>query len=418
MSLPDRLDPKKNTWLQNGPAKDLLNLLNAKQADSTRFVGGCVRNALMEEPVKDIDIATKLLPKAVESIASDAGYKVIPTGIDHGTLTVVIAGSAFEVTTLRKDVQSDGRRAVTAFSEDWDEDSLRRDFRFNAIYCDGDGKLYDPQGGIRDATRREVVFIGEPEDRIREDYLRILRYFRFFAHYGSGRPDRAAITACARLKDGIKDLSAERIWKELKLLLAAPDPLKAVRWMRTAEVLQQCFPGSRDVDQLAQLLASEAEMKWKIDPLLRFMALIDPSKARAICNRLKMSGAEKARIMAFANNGPVLPGEDFMDVSRRLYQKVVSGYVDAAKIALGKYEGRDRRDIEDMLDFADDWERPVFPVTARHLMDVGYAPGKELGDLLWALEDEWIQSGFALSMDELRAKIGNLGSGGKSGGRG
>jgi len=418
MSLPERLDPKQNTWLQNGPAQSLLALLNKNKVDSTRFVGGCVRNALMGEAVADVDLATKLLPDQVQTIASEAGHKVIPTGIEHGTVTVVIAGVALEVTTLRKDVQSNGRRAVVAFADNWDDDSLRRDFRFNAIYCDGDGNLYDPQNGIKDAIAREVVFIGEPEARIREDYLRILRYFRFFAHYGSVRPDRDAITACARLKDGIKSLSSERIWKELKVLLAAADPVKSVRWMRTAEVLQQCFPGSRDVDQLAQLLVSEKKMNWPVDPMLRFMALIDPGKARAISKKLKLSNAENSRLMAFANNGQVRPGEDFMDVSRRLYKKVVSGYVDAAKIALGQYEGRDRRDIEDMLDFADEWERPVFPVTAKHLMDVGYTQGKELGDLLWALEDEWISSGFALSMDELRAKIGNLGSGGKSGGQG
>ncbi|MBL1430796.1 MAG: CCA tRNA nucleotidyltransferase [Robiginitomaculum sp.] len=418
MKLPTSLDVKQHQWLQNGSAMTLLNMLNNHQADSTRFVGGCIRNALMGETVGDIDLATKLLPDEVMKIVGDAGHKTVPTGIDHGTITAVIGVSAFEVTTLRKDVQTDGRRAVTAFSQSWDEDSLRRDFRFNAIYCDAAGELYDPQGGIKDAIEREVVFIGNPDDRINEDFLRILRYFRFFAHYGSGRPDRAAITACSRLKSGIENLSAERIWKELQALLAAADPVKSVRWMRTSEVLQKCFPGSTDVDQLSQLIVSEEKMNWPIDPILRFMALLDPAKAREASKHLKLSNAQNSRVMAYVRNGPVVPGEDFMDVSRRLYRKVVSGYVDAAKLALGKYEGRERRDIDDMLDFAAEWERPVFPVTAKHLMDVGYKQGKELGDLLWSLEDEWISSGFALSMDELRAKIGNLGGGGKSGGQG
>lgn len=418
MSLPKRLDPEQHKWLQPGPALILLDLLNKVRPLSTRFVGGCIRNSLMGQPVADIDLATMHLPADVQKIAEAAGHKVVPTGIEYGTVTVIIAGQAFEVTTLRKDVETDGRRAVTAFSTDWREDSQRRDFRFNAIYCDGSGSLYDPQGGIADALSREVVFIGKADERITEDYLRILRYFRFFAWYGDGRPNREAITACARLKDGIEKLSAERVWKELKNLLGAPDPVKSMRWMRTAEVLQQCFPGSRDVDQLAQLIASEQGLDWPVDPLLRFMALLDPNKARAASKKLKMSNAENTRIMAFANNGPVVPGEDFMDVSRRLYRKVVSGYVDAAKIALGKYEGRERRDIDDMLDFASEWERPVFPVTAKHLMDAGYEQGKKLGDLLWSLEDEWITSGFALSTDELRAKIGNLGTGGKSGGQG
>lgn len=418
MPVPTTLDPEQHNWLQSGPGLLLLDLLNKQRSSSTRFVGGCIRNALMGQKVADIDLATKLRPEEVQKVVTAAGHKVIPTGIAHGTVTAVVNGIAFEVTTLRKDVQTDGRRAVTEFSEDWDEDSLRRDFRFNAIYCDGAGNLYDPQAGIADALAGEVVFIGEAEDRIHEDYLRILRFFRFFAHYGSGRPDRAAITACARLKGGIESLSSERIWKELKSLLSASDPVKAVRWMRTAEVLQKCFPGSRDVDQLDQLVVSEGQMNWTADPLLRFMSLLDPEQARAASKRLKLSNAENTRVMAFANNGLVVPGEDFMDVSRRLYRKVVSGYVDAAKIALGKYQDRDRRDIDDMLDFAEEWERPVFPVTAKHLLDVGYQPGKELGDLLWELEDEWISSGFALSMDELRAKIGNLGGGGKSGGQG
>lgn len=417
-SLPSTLDPQEHTWLAQGPAAQLLQLLESHASDSTRFVGGCVRNALMGEPVADIDLATKFTPDEVQVICEKSGLHVVPTGKDYGTMTVVVEGTAMEVTTLRADVETDGRRAVTRFSTDWDEDSLRRDFRCNAIYCDGAGELYDPQGGIADALKREIVFIGDAEERIREDYLRILRYFRFFAWYGSGRPDRGVITACARLKAGIKDLSAERIWKELKNLLAAPDPTRAIRWMRTAEVLQACYPGSRDVDALDALVRLEKEKGWDADNLLRFMALIQPAQARKICRHLKMSNAERTRIMAFANTGSVKPDEDYMDLSRRLYRKVVSGFVDACKIAMGQYEGRERRDMEDLLEFADDWERPVFPVKPKDLMEKGYEPGKELGDLLWELEDEWIRSGFALSMDELRAKIGNLGSGGKSGGKG
>ncbi len=418
MKLPTKLDPKQHAWLQPGPALLLLDILNADQNQSARFVGGCVRNALMGEASSDVDIATVHPPKDVQKIVEAAGHKTIPTGIDHGTITAIVGGKSFEITTLRKDIQTDGRRAVTEFTDNWEEDGARRDFTFNAIYCDPDGTLHDPQNGIADALAKQVIFIGEAEDRIQEDYLRILRYFRFFAFYGSGRPDRGAITACSRLKDGVNELSAERVWKELKTLLAAPDPVKSVRWMRTAEILQVCFPGSRDVDGLVHLVAEETKNGWQIDPLLRFMALIHPPKAKAACKHLKMSNAEKTRIMAFVNNGPVKPGEDYMDVSRRLYRKVVSGYVDAAKIALGQYHERERRDIEDMLDFADEWVRPVFPVTAKDLMEVGYTQGKELGDLLWSLEDEWISSGFALSMDELRAKIGNLGGGGKSGGKG
>ena len=182
-----RLDPADHPWMQTGPLRAVTAALEAARPGGSRFVGGCVRNAILGDPVDDVDIATQLEPDAVTKALESAGLKAVPTGLEHGTITAVSGGAAFEITTLRKDVSTDGRRAVIAFSEDWDEDSRRRDFRINAIYADFDGQVYDPQNGLKDAENREIVFIGDADDRIREDYLRILRFFRFFAWYGSGR---------------------------------------------------------------------------------------------------------------------------------------------------------------------------------------------------------------------------------------
>lgn len=419
MSKPTHLDPKANTWMNADATCKVVAALDAAKPGSVRFVGGCVRNSIMQRPVDDVDMATQLTPnEAVEALKA-ADIHVVPTGIEHGTITAVAGGTPFEITSLREDVQTDGRRAAVSFTTDWAVDSERRDFRFNAIYADPEnGTLYDPQNGIKDAMDGHIAFVGDPDTRIREDYLRILRFFRFFAWYGESRPDRESVKACARLKEGMENLSAERVWKELKKLLTAPDPSKALRWMRTAEVLQVILPESINLDRACALFALEREEGWTPDPLLRLMALChDPSWAK-IAERLKLSNKEKNRLKAWYDAGPVDPNEDYMDVSRRFYRKVVSGYVDAARITIGTLHDRERRNVQDLMEFAEEWERPVFPVMAKDLVEEGYKEGRELGDLLWDLEDEWIRSGFALSTSELIAKIGNLGTGGKSGGKG
>ncbi len=419
MSHPTHLDPKTTDWMTANATVAVVKALNAAKPGGVRFVGGCVRNTIMGRPVDDVDMATQLEPEAVMEALKAADIQVVPTGLAHGTVTAVAGGKPFEITSLRKDVKTDGRHAEVSFTTDWAEDSERRDFRFNAIYADPkDGALFDPQDGIKDALEGHVAFVGDPDTRIREDYLRILRFFRFFAWYGESRPDRESVKACARLKDGMTDLSAERVWKELKKLLSAPDPSKALRWMRTAEVLQVILPESIHVDRACAFIALEKEMEWEPDPLLRLMAMVDARRWSKIANRLKLSNVEKNRLKAWYDAGEVDPHEDYMDVSRRFYRKVVAGFVDAAKIAMATLFDRDRRNVQDLMEFAEEWERPVFPVRAKDLMEEGYKEGPELGDLLWDMEDEWIASGFALSKSELIAKIGNFGTGGKSGGQG
>lgn len=419
MSQPTHLHREQNKWMNAEATRKVVDALRAAKPDSARYVGGCVRNSVMDRPVDDIDIATQLTPQQATEALEKAGIHVVPTGIDHGTITAVVSGTPFEITSLRKDVQTDGRHAMVSFTTDWVLDSERRDFRFNAIYADPeDGALFDPQDGIKDAQAGHVAFVGDPETRICEDYLRILRFFRFFAWYGEARPDRESVKACARLKDGMEGLSAERVWKELKKLLSAPDPSKALRWMRTAEVLQVVLPESINLDRACAFIALEKEMGWEPDPVLRLMALCQETRWARIAERLKLSNKEKNRLKAWHDAGPVDPHEDYMDVSRRFYRKVVAGFVDAARIAMGVLHDQERSNVQDLMEFADEWERPVFPVLAKDLMKEGHKEGRELGDLLWGLEDEWIRSGFALSKSELIAKIGSLGTGGKSGGKG
>ena len=222
-------------WLEDADLQRLLSALNAG-GEAARIAGGAVRNALLGEAVADVDIATTTLPEETIRRAEAVGFKAIPTGIEHGTVTVTSSGTGHEVTTLRADVETDGRRAKVIFGRDWKADAERRDFTINALYAEADGTVVDLVGGLADLESRTLRFIGDAETRIREDYLRILRFFRFFALYGSGRPDAEGLKACARLKDGLERLSAERVWAELKKLFSALDPSRALLWMRRRAV--------------------------------------------------------------------------------------------------------------------------------------------------------------------------------------
>jgi tRNA nucleotidyltransferase/poly(A) polymerase len=290
-------------WLEAPEVRAVFAALGGEER-ATRVVGGAVRNALLGQPVTDIDFATILVPAEVTARAEAAGLKTVPTGIDHGTVTLVVGGRPFEVTTLRADVETFGRRAVVRFTGDWAEDAKRRDFTINALYCDADGTIFDPLGAYADIASRRVRFIGSADERIREDYLRILRFFRFFAWYGVGRPDAAGLKAAARHKAGLALLSAERLWAELKKLLAAPDPSRALLWMRTTDILQRVLPESWGIDAIHRLVAAEAAEGRAPDPLLRLEAIMPPHRARidSLAGRLRLSRAEEARLLEWATD--------------------------------------------------------------------------------------------------------------------
>src|ERR1700761_5621664 len=243
-------------WMTHPATAAVIAALEAAGGEGcARFVGGCVRNALLRQPVSDVDIATTLTPDVVTKALKDAGLKAVPTGVDHGTVTAVAQGKPFEITTLRGAVETDGRRAVVAFTKDWAEDAQRRDFRLNALYADPAGRLYDPTGGgLGDAHAGRIVFVGEAETRIREDALRILRYFRFLAWYGKGEPDGVALAACQALRDLTANLSAERVSKEFLKLLAAVDPREAVSLMARTGVLTVILPEAQGLARFERLV--------------------------------------------------------------------------------------------------------------------------------------------------------------------
>ena len=373
-----------------------------------------MRNALLGQPVADVDIATTTEPDETARRAEAAGFKTVPTGADHGTITVIAGGRPFEVTTLRADVETDGRRAKVRFGRDWKADAERRDFTINALYAEADGQVVDLVGGLADLESRTLRFIGDPEARIREDFLRILRFFRFFAWYGAGRPDAEGLKACARLKEGLDQLSAERVWSELKKLLAAPDPSRALLWMRQAGVLTRILPESEKwgIDAIHALARTEADLGWPADPMLRLEAIVPPDAARlaAMAERLRLSNAEAERLAQWAGASAPAPAMSEGAFAKMLYRGEPGGIVDRLKLALASARGRAAEDDKAMMEaggysrllgFAAKWERPVFPVNGGDLAALGVAKGPKMGDMLRALESAWVDSGFALERGAL-----------------
>jgi poly(A) polymerase len=401
-----RLAPQP--WMTSAAARRVMNAIEAARPGSARFVGGCVRNALLDEPVADIDIATQLTPDKVEKAMLAAGIAVHPTGVEHGTLTVVADCQPFEVTTLRRDVETDGRRAVVAFTEDWAEDAQRRDFRMNALYASANGDVFDPTGGgLDDIAQRRIVFVGDPETRIREDYLRILRFFRFFAWYGHGAPDAAGLAACSKLKTGLAAISAERIWIEMKKLLAAPSPMTALDAMDNAGVLTSVFPNSRGLDLLRKVIALEGRAGLAPDPMVRFLTLFwkDASAVHEAATFLKMSNEERHRLnWAAKDMTNIEPAMNGRTMRRALYAIGQSVFRDRIVI-----EWAQRPDVSDMwktlYDAAGAYERPALPVTGDDMLARGVSEGPAIGDALRKLEAEWIDSDFKLKRDQLLAKL-------------
>ena len=400
-------------WLATPGLLKTLNLL-CENGGEARVAGGAVRNALLGEPVADVDIATTLEPDDVTQVFETADFKVIPTGLDHGTVTAVVDGQPFEITTLRADIETDGRHAVVRFGTDWHEDALRRDFTINALYAGADGEIFDPLGGLDDIEARRVRFIGKAEDRIREDALRILRFFRFFAWYGRGAPDREGLKACVRLKDLLSGLSVERVWRELFKTLQAPDPSRAVLWMRQAGILAIVLPESQKwgIDALTRVVAAQDQLGWGHDPMLRLMAIVPPqvSVVEALGTRLKLSKSGQKQLVDWAESST--PSSDISEtaLAKMLYQGVARGIIDAMRLELARLRevgiGDDKAlaaaaAMSRLLDFADSWQKPKFPVKGRDLIKLGAAPGEELGIHLKQLEQRWIDSGFTLDQNAL-----------------
>lgn len=375
-------------WLENDRTQAVFRALTA-EGHTVLAVGGCVRNALMGVPVTDVDIATDAVPETVERLAEASGLRSVPTGIDHGTITVVSGGEGYEVTTFRADAETDGRRAIVRFSTDLTEDAERRDFTMNALYATADGTLRDPLGGLPDLKARRVRFIGDATARIAEDYLRILRFFRFAAWYGDPDLgfDAEALAAIAGMIDGLAGLSRERIGTELMKLLAAPDPAPAVGVMAQTGVFHVILPGSTNT-ALAPLVHLEQTAETSPDALRRLASLGSVDGVS-----LRMSKKDQRRLALYQSL--ISSAEAPAELGYR------HGYAAARDVILLRAAMFEMPLDPDVLKQADRGARAAFPVKPRDLMP-GFA-GPALGEKLRELEDRWIASGFALTKADLLA---------------
>jgi poly(A) polymerase len=372
-----------------------------------RFVGGAVRNALLGVPVMDIDIAVPIPPEEAAARLRAKGIKVVETGLDHGTVTAIAGVHAFEVTSLRRDVETDGRHAKVAFTDNWAEDAARRDFTINALYASVGGEIFDYTTGVEDLAVGRVRFVGDARTRIAEDYLRVLRLFRFHAWYGKGDLDGEALRAAAEAKGKLKTLSGERIAKELLRLLEAGNPALVLRVMAATGILSELLPGVLQLARLERLTEIEAENLFPRDGLLRLAALLpdNAEAAHAVADSLKLSNADRVRLEQ-ALGGDELPGQLSAVQARQLLYRIGPGrFRDTVMLhwaAAPKGTGLPWRILLEMMQ---SWQRPRFPLTGRDVMDAGVAEGPEVGRVLAQVEDWWIGGDFSADESACRERL-------------
>lgn len=360
-----------------------------------RIAGGAVRDVLLGRPVADVDLATPRTPDAVIEALTEAGIRAVPTGLGHGTVTAVSQGRGFEVTTLRRDVVTDGRHAVVAFTSDWREDAARRDFTINALSMTRNGDVFDYFGGIADLRRGVLRFVGDPATRIAEDYLRILRFFRFLARGAAHTADPAAVAAIRTSVPGLRRLSAERIWHELSRILSAPDPGPAIRLMARLGVLGAVLPEGADPTRLERLLSGGAPA----DPLLRLAALLtgDPAAAAA---HLRLSTAERDRLIALRTAPLAEPSADDSSLRRLLADYPPETLIGRTWLEFGFGASWDA-----LREHLTTMPRPVFPLEGRDVVALGVAPGPRIGALLRALRKWWLQGGCTADASACHAEL-------------
>lgn len=404
-----RLAPQP--WMAASATRRLFAALTAKGA-AVRFVGGCVRDTLLGRPVKDIDLATDATPEQVMALLKSAGIKAVPTGIAHGTVTAIVDGRPYEITTLRVDVETDGRHATVAYGTDWQADAARRDLTINAMSLAPDGILFDPFGGADDLAAGRIRFVGTARDRIIEDVLRLLRWFRFHAFYGRPPPDAEALDACRTLAPRLAGLSRERVRQETLRLLEAPDPVPSLRLMRETGVLAQLLDGATTLDRIAGLRRIEERVGLTPDPLLRLAALLPevPGIAESTSKRLRLSKAERDRLAALLAGGPVptpvLDGQARRAVAYRLGRAIARD-----RILLAWASEPEGAGWHALYDDIGAWPVPRLPVAGRDARKLGVPAGPRVGELLRAVEAWWIAEDFhpdrAACLARLRSLAGH-----------
>ena len=376
-----------------------------------RAVGGAVRNTLLGRPVADVDIATPASPHDVITACTADGLSCVATGIDHGTVTVLSGSDTYEVTTLRRDVSTDGRSATVAFTDDWMLDAQRRDFTMNALYCDEDGTLYDPLGGYPDLLARRIRFIGDADARIAEDYLRILRFFRFHAELGLGDADPAALVACSRGRDGLAHLSAERVRAEMMRLLVADRAVDAIGAMADCGLLPNVLGTAPRLNLFAAIVRAEGNSGRPPDPMLRLsaLAIAVEEDAERIAHRWRLSRAERdALIVIDARLAAAFNDLDPPSARRLLYRLGPARWRQSC-LALSAMATTpaDRAAATSHLDLPTHWQVPTFPLRGADILAAGVSPGPRVGDLLTRVNDWWIETDFPAE-PEVRAKLAEL----------
>lgn len=395
-------------WMASVETRQVVDALTAEGAEA-RFVGGCVRDALLGRPVKDVDLATPLVPAEVTRLLEAAGIKVVPTGIDHGTVTAVVAHRPYEITTLRRDVETYGRHAKVAFTDDWQADAARRDFTMNALSCRANGEVFDYFGGLEDLRRGRVRFVGDATARIEEDVLRLLRFYRFLAHYGRGTPDADARKACRAMAARLAGLSAERLRDETLKLLKAPAPHEVLVLMHNDKVLAAYLPEAIEIERLARLVT--IERRWGVraragDPLRRLAILLrDPAQAGAVATRLRFSNKDRERFEAQRSDPGFVPPMDERAIRRECYRLGPELLVDRALLYYAARGTPDNAALGRILDQVESWEPVTLPVKGDDVLALGVPTGEAVGSALRQVEEWWIGEDFRPGRDEALARL-------------
>jgi len=383
-------------WLTSGPAARVLELLDGN-GEEARVVGGAVRNALLKIPIGDIDIATTAVPDEVIRRAKAAGIKSVPTGVDHGTVTLVVDAQPFEVTSLREDTETFGRKAKVAFGRDWVRDAERRDFTINGLSVDADGVVHDHVGGLDDIAAKRVRFIGDPNQRIAEDYLRVLRFFRIHAAYGAGEPDRAGYLACIAAREGLATLSAERVRMEMLKLVVAEGAASAVAAMAEGGLLLSILGGVAYTGPFAAMISAERQLGLEPGAVRRLgaLAVAVTEDARRVATRLRLTNAETKALDSMGHRWWRLADMDEATARRRLYRLGPDRYRDRLMLAWARAGGSgDSSYWRDLATLPERWSAPKFPLKAADFIARGITEGPALGQVLASAEDAWLAADF------------------------
>ncbi len=375
--------------------KDVKNLMKIIDVNKSRFVGGCVRNHLINKEVKDIDIATIYTPNDILELLKKANIKAIPTGIEHGTITAIINDKKYEITTLRKDIDTNGRHAIVSFTNSWEEDALRRDFTINTLLMDMKGNIYDPTGrGLADLQSGKVIFVGNPEIRIKEDYLRILRYFRFHAAYGKGDMDKDSLKACIKFSAKLSLLSKERITDELLKILSLNRFVGALRIIKENNILPNIFKKLIHFSALEKM--SEVQKNMRDDRAwLKILILADCNKSylSEIIENLCLSKRKNIHLYEVLDVIYSLDFDSIKSVKVQIYKKKSNIVLDALILAYS-YDYIDKQNFLNLYEFAKKWKAPILPVNGKDLLEIGIPQGREIGKALQKIEGWWIENDF------------------------